>query len=118
MGTKFYGKVGFGIMTEVDQDIHRDVITERPYRGDIKRDDLYIDGKKDVNPDLKISQLISFVMDAFAVEHYFNIRYVLWQGVRWNVTNISREPPRLVLRLGDKYNGPKPAVVPDDEPSP
>lgn len=114
MSTKFYGNVGYGHSEETSQDVHQEKVIELPYRGDIKKDDLYIDNKQEINSDLRVSQLISIVMDPYAVEHYFNVRYVLWQGVRWNVTSVSVESPRLVLRLGDKYDGP----IPNDVPNP
>lgn len=105
---KFFGKVGYGHKTETSQDVWTETITEYPYKGDVKKDDLYFDDKQSVNTNLRVSQLISIVSDARAREHYSDIRYVLWQGVRWRVTSVSNEPPRLILRLGDKYDGPEP----------
>jgi hypothetical protein len=45
------------------------------------------------------------VADAYANEHYFAIRYVEWAGVRWTVQDVEVQHPRLILRLGEVYNG-------------
>lgn len=105
---KFFGMVGYGHKVESEQDVWIENITEYPYKGDVDKDDLYLDGAQSINPDLRVSQLISIVADAYAREHYHAIRYVKWQGVRWRVTTVSNEPPRLILRLGEKYDGPEP----------
>jgi hypothetical protein len=34
------------------------------------------------------------------------MRYVEWGGVRWVVVDVDAgQPPRLILRLGEVYNG-------------
>jgi hypothetical protein len=50
--------------------------------------------------------------DAYANEHFFAIRYVEWAGVLWTVSMVEVQSPRLLLRLGEVYNGPTPAVAP------
>jgi hypothetical protein len=45
------------------------------------------------------------VADAYANEHYFAIRYVEWAGVRWTVRDVEVQRPRLLLRLGEVWNG-------------
>jgi hypothetical protein len=37
------------------------------------------------------------------------MRYVEWAGVRWDVTDVEVQRPRLILRLGGVYHGPLPA---------
>lgn len=49
---------------------------------------------------------ISIVADKYANEHFFLIRYVMWEGVRWTVTNVEVRAPRLLLSIGSVYNGP------------
>jgi hypothetical protein len=58
-----------------------------------------------VNPDTASGNSISIVADAFAREQYFAIRYVEWAGVRWAVSDVEVQHPRLILRLGEVYNG-------------
>lgn len=110
---KFFGAIGFGISTETDQDVWQEVITERESRGEVKKDTLYVEASgAQVNSDVRLGNLISIIANPFVLENYSNIRYVLWRGVRWSVTNVTVESPRLVLRLGGVYNGPEPAGNP------
>lgn len=105
---KFHGKVGYGQSTEVppESGIFADVITERSYYGDVVRNSRGLREGETLNKDLTVGNSISLVADAYAREHIFAIRYVEWSGTLWTVVNVDVEFPRLILRLGDKYNGP------------
>jgi phage gp46-like protein len=103
---KFYGKVGYGEPTEVSPGVHVDAIVERSYYGDIIRNSRTLSEGENLNKDLSISNSISIVADAYANEHFFAIRYVEWAGTLWTVTTVEVQSPRLLLRLGEVYNGP------------
>lgn len=103
---KFHGKVGYGSTVETTPGVYEDVITERDYFGDILRNSRQLREGEQVNPDITVGNSISIVADAYARGHFFAIRYVEWAGVRWTVQDVTVEHPRLVLRLGEVYNGP------------
>jgi len=105
---KFYGVVGYGgtVETPVGSGNHIDTITEKSYYGDIIRNTRQLDNGEKVNDDITVSNSISIVADAYAMQHFFNIRYVNWAGVSWKVTNVEVQAPRLLLTLGSVYNGP------------
>lgn len=109
--TRFHGEVGYGESVEVSAGVYDDVITERVYSGDVVRNTRrLLEGQK-VNDDLSVSNSISIVADAYALQHFYKMRYVKWQGVRWKVTEVEEQRPRMLLRLGGVYNGPQPAPV-------
>ena len=58
--------------------------------------------------DVSVNNSISVVADSYANQHFMNIRYVLWQGVRWTVQSVEVKHPRLILYIGTVYNGPTP----------
>jgi len=106
---RFYGNIGYGLQTEIRPGVLDDVITERPYFGDVTRAARRMaEGTAEINSDITVTNTISIVADAFAQNHIFAMRYVVWQGVRWVVTNVEIQRPRLVLYLGGVYNGPTP----------
>jgi hypothetical protein len=105
--TRFSGKVGYGATVETAPGVHEDVITELPYFGDVVRNSLKFREGESVNNDLSVSNSISIVADEYANGHFFNIRYVIWAGAYWVVSNIEPRYPRLILELGGVYNGPK-----------
>lgn len=104
---KFHGVVGYGETVEVRGGVWEDVITERTYFGDVIRNTRRLDNGDKVNSDLSVGNSISIVADAYANEHFFAIRYIEWAGTLWTVSDVEVQRPRLTLRLGGVYNGPK-----------
>lgn len=107
---RFYGRVGYGesAETESGSGIFVDQITEFYYYGDIIRNMRNLQPGENLTPDISVSNLISIVADAYANDHFFAIRYVEWAGTLWTVTNVEVQSPRLLLTLGEVYNGPQP----------
>lgn len=106
--TRFSGKVGYGVTVETAPGVHEDQIHERSHFGDVIRNSLKFREGESVNNDLSVSNSVSIVADAYANEHFFAIRYVQWAGALWSVSEIEVQSPRLILRLGGVYNGPRP----------
>jgi hypothetical protein len=110
--TRFFGRVGYGENIEESPGVWEDQIVERSYTGDILQNIRNRRTDEKVNSDLSVSNQISIVADAYANEHFFAIRYVEWAGVLWTVDNVEVQRPRLILRLGEVYNGPTAVVTP------
>jgi hypothetical protein len=105
---RFHGRVGFGETAEVKPGVHSDVIVERSFYGNVLQNRRNLQQGDNLNKNVTVGNSISIVADAYAREHLFAIKYVEWQGVLWVVSDVSVEHPRLVLQLGEKYNGPTP----------
>ncbi len=104
---KFFGKIGYSEGTqEVKPGVWDEVIVVREYYGDVVRNSRKLESDQKYNADISVGNSISIVSDAYAYEHFFAIRYIEWQGALWIVSDVTVEPPRLVLRLGGKYDGP------------
>src|SRR5690349_212138 len=105
---KFFGRVGYGVPVQQSPGVHVDQIVEREYTGDVVRNTRQLTQGEKVNPDISVGNSISIVADAYANDHFFAIRYVEWAGTKWTVTDVEVRRPRLLLRLGEEYNGPTP----------
>lgn len=107
---RFYDKVGYGETVEdpVGSGVWVDQITEFPYFGDVVRNARQLDDAEKLNDDISVNNSISIVADEYAIEHFFLIKYVRWNGVLWTVTTVEVQRPRLILRLGSVYNGSTP----------
>lgn len=105
---RFYGKVGYGVTVETAPGVFEDSITEVSYYGDVVRNSLKFREGESVNNDLSVSNSISIVADAYANDHFFAIRYIEWAGTLWAVSEVEVQSPRILLRLGGVYNGPRP----------
>lgn len=108
---RFYGMVGFLSTDERDYENHPgvwdEVITERPYYGDVFQNSRRWDQNGNINETLVINNRISIVADSYANEHMGAMRYVKMNGVLWKITNIEIQRPRLILTIGGIYNGPE-----------
>jgi hypothetical protein len=103
---KFHGRVGFGESSEVSPGVHADTIVEYTYYGDIIQNRRTLRQDEGLNKDLSVGNSISIVANAYARGNFFAIRYVEWAGELWNVTDVEVQLPRLILQLGEVYNGP------------
>lgn len=105
---KFYGRIGYGTSVETEPGEYEDVIIERQYFGDVLRNSRRSESDSDsVNDNLSVGNSISIVSDAYANVHFHTMRYIEWAGTLWKVSDITVESPRLILKLGGVYNGPK-----------
>ena len=102
---KFYGAVGYEIVEEVEPSVNLPTIKERMYSGDVLEIRSRRVNGEGVNDNLSVSNKISILADPWAYQHFPQIAYVTWHGARWKVTDISVEYPRLVLSVGEVYNG-------------
>ena len=110
--TRFFGRVGYGESVETAPGVWVDEIVERSYYGDVIRNTRHLQEGESLNFDLSVRNSISIVADAYANNHFFAIRYIEWAGALWTVQAVEVQSPRLILRLGEVYNGPTPAVAP------
>lgn len=104
--TRFHGRIGYGESTEVTPGVFVDAIVEYYYYGDVIRVSRQLQAGENLNPDLLGGNSISIVGNEYALEHFFAIRYVEWAGELWTVVDVEVQRPRLILRLGEVYNGP------------
>lgn len=106
---KFTGLVGYVTQTETSPGIWQSIPVERKMRGDVFRlassvtgDGRVRDGK--INEDIDIQQRISLVADPFAYENFSSLKYITYMGVKWKITGVEVQRPRLILTLGGVWN--------------
>lgn len=102
---KFYGAIGCATSVETKPGVWTDKIVERNYYGDVIRDSRRFQSADSLVDDIAISNSISIVADTFANENLYSMKYVEFMGVKWKITNIEVQHPRLILTLGGEYNG-------------
>src|SRR5678816_3361751 len=109
---RFYGRIGYGEPVETNPGVWVDSIAERWYYGDVVRNVRNLREGEHLNPELSVENSIRVVADEYLNDHFFAIRYVEWAGVLWTVTSVEVQSPRLLLRLGEVYNGPTVGITP------
>lgn len=102
---RFYGKVGFMIGSiETKPGVYTDVISERNYYGDVMKRHIGWEKGESINDNVKINNQISILADEYAEQNMYAMKYVVWKGIKWKVSGIEVERPRMILTIGDVYN--------------
>lgn len=101
---KYHGKIGFGVSSEIRPGVWKDTIVEKTYYGDILQNYVRNENAQQVNDNLNISNRFSILSDPFAVQNFHSIKYLEYIGVKWKVTNVEVQYPRLILSVGGVYN--------------
>lgn len=101
---RYYGKVGYRPTVEIRPGVWVDgEIIERPYYGDVLRLSRRYYTTDQTNDELNISQQISILADPYAYEHFVDIKYVVLNGIKWKVSTVEIDRPRLKLTVGGVY---------------
>ena len=102
---KWYGEIGFAETVETKPGVWVEQITKRNYYGDVTRDSRRLQTADKLNDNINISNQISIISDPYANENFHSMRYALYMGTRWKITDIEVQYPRLNLTLGGVWNG-------------
>lgn len=103
--TRFHGLVGFTETEETKPGVWTEKIVEKPYYGDVIKESVRFERGVSINDTPAINHRISIMADPYAVQHFSSIRFVEWLGERWKVSLVEAQRPRLLLSIGDIYNG-------------
>jgi hypothetical protein len=95
--------IGYVTTEETKPGVWTPVITEKRYAAEITKNVLAVK-TAGLNDDITMNNVISIVADSFAYNNLKSIRYATYMGVKWKVTNIEVERPRLILTVGGEYN--------------
>lgn len=101
---KFYGPIGYAVTVETRPGVWEEQIIERSYYGDLIRDTRRLQSSETLNDDISIANEISIVADPFANENFYSMRYVVFRGAKWKISNVEVQYPRLILTIGGVYN--------------
>lgn len=108
---RFSGTIGFLRTVETDPDEHpgvyREVITERPYYGDVLSNSRRWDQNGNFNDNLVVNNRISVVADPFARTNLGAMKFVRWLGDTWKISNAEIQYPRIILTIGGQYHEPE-----------
>lgn len=104
---KYYGNIGFAETVETSPGVYTEQIVERTYYGDVLEYGRNLQSTNDgVNDNLRITNQLSIVADDKVYGNIGAIRYAEFMGVKWKVSTVRLNSPRLLLTLGDEWNGP------------
>lgn len=102
---KFYGIIGYAKPVNSNHGVWIDEITERECYGDVYRNTRRLEQSGTLNDNINIANEISIIADPYARENFHAMKYVVFMGTKWKITNVEVQYPRLILTLGGLYNG-------------
>lgn len=101
---KFCGVIGYAVTKETEPGIWEEQIVEVEYFGDVIKNSRRFSGSAKVNDDINISNQISIIADPFANNNFHAMKYVVFMGAKWKISEVTVQYPRLVLTIGGLYN--------------
>lgn len=101
---RYAGLVGYVTQEETVPGVWLPVDNSKQMRGDIIKLSSSQNGDK-VNSDITLNHRVSLVGDAYAFGNYYNIKWIEMDGMKWEVSSVEVQRPRLILSLGGLWNG-------------
>lgn len=102
---KFFGVIGFVETSETSPGVYEEQTVEKKYYGDLVRNNRRLQAGESINDNINISNQISIIADPYANQNIYNMRYAVFRGAKWKITDVEVQYPRLTLSLGGIYNG-------------
>ncbi len=106
---RFHGTVGYATSSETAPGVWTEGITTREYTGDIIRAARRLEpsalAPPTLNENITVENRFSILADAYAYDNFANMRYVSWNGSNWTITSVEVQRPRLILTIGELWNG-------------
>lgn len=100
---RFCGIIGFASTEQTIPGVWSEKIIEKRVYGDvIKNRQKTV--SSNINTESIISNEFSILANPYIQDNIPNIRYIQYRGVKWNVSSVDIEYPRLILSLGGVYN--------------
>jgi hypothetical protein len=97
---KYAGLVGYVTEEESVPGVWSPVETHRRMRGDIIRQSASVKSDEKMNSDISLNHRVSLIGDVYAFGNYSNIKWIEMDGLKWEVSSIEIQRPRLIISLG------------------
>lgn len=101
---RYYGNIGFGESVDIGNGVWEERITPKPYYGDVINSGRRWESGASTNDNLVLQNNISIIADKFALENIGAMKWVEWNGVKWKITSVTIERPRIRIFFGGVYN--------------
>lgn len=101
---KFCGVIGYAVTEEIEPGVYVEKIVENEYYGDVIKNTRRLKEANKVNDDINVSNQFSIVADPFANNNFHAMRYIVFMGAKWKITDVEVQYPRLILSVGGLYN--------------
>lgn len=103
---KFYGIVGFYVGdVETAPGVWKQKILKKTYVGELKQNIRRWQTEDQQNEKLRVNNSITILSDLYARQNCNSIRYVIYNGIKFKVSSVTINYPRIILEIGGVYDG-------------
>lgn len=102
---RFAGLVGYVTQEETSPGIWSSVEKSVMMKGELIRQSSNNRDAGKVNSDITLNHRVSLMGDSYSFDNYYNIKWVMVDKVKWEVSSIEIQRPRLILAIGGLWNG-------------
>lgn len=106
---KFHGNIGFEEQYEKTPGNWTSRTVEKEYFGEVVS--LFYNtrnGSETTNDELTVNKRISVVANDYAFKNFQFMKYIVYMGVKWHITSVEPQYPRLIISMGGVYNAKSP----------
>lgn len=103
--SKFAGWVGYVTQEETSPGVWSPMDNPKRMRGDIIRQNVNHQDNGKVNGDISLNHRVSLIGDKYAFNNVHFIKWVEFNNLKWEVTSVELQRPRIIVSLGGLWNG-------------
>lgn len=101
---RFAGLVGYATQVESVPGVWSSDIKPRLMKGDVIRQSSNSQNGDKVNNNISLNHRVSLVGDAYAFGNYYDIKWIEIDGLKWSVSSVEIQRPRIIVTLGGLWN--------------
>lgn len=102
---RYSGLVGYAEQVETSPGVWKNREQSRMMKGDIIRQNANFSDNGKVNSDVTFNHRVSLIGDAYAFGNYFNMKWIVVEGRKLEITSVEVHRPRIIVGLGGLWNG-------------
>jgi hypothetical protein len=101
---KFSGLVGYVSQVEKVPGVWTPINEARMTKGDFISQSSSVQNDDKVNSDVSLNHRVSLIGDKYAFDNYLDIKWIMVQGRKLEVTSVELHRPRIIVTVGGLYN--------------
>lgn len=101
---RFTGLVGYVTQEESVPGVWSPVETQKMMKGDMIRQSSSGQNGDKVHSDISLNHRVSLLGDSYAFNNYYNLKWIMVNGRKWEVSSVEIQRPRIIVSIGGLWN--------------
>ena len=100
---KWFGYIAYSREYTEEPGVYENDLLVKPYYGDVIKLHKKDATAQQITNNFGISDQLSVISDPYLVENFHKIAYVTYLGIKWRVSSVDVDYPRVTLSFGEVY---------------